>query len=809
MRSLISHLRHTIRLLLKSRGFTITAVLILGFGIGANTAIFSLISAVLLKPLPYPHPESLVAISMPYENAPDWGFDYPDYADIAAAQTCFASVAVVHSDPLDLTGSGAAQRLWVTYASPGLFMLTTRTAILGRVFNTQEDVPHGPLLAVISEPFWRNHFNADPNVIGKKLRLSEQSFEVIGVVPGQLDFWGPPTDVYLPVNSIALFGYPLSLRTLHIFGCVGRLKDGVSIAQAQAQLEAIHNGLISRYPDADKGTGIRLSLLSDQVIINYSGTVWLLGGAVAFLLLIAAANVANLLFTRGLERRRELAIRAAIGATRPRLISQLLLETSVLSLLGGIAGLGLALFGVEIIKRLSPPEIYGLQEMRVDLTALLFVVTVIVLVTFISGLVPAFNLSKPKLDSMLKEEAGRSGTSSLQKYRAQAVLVAAQVALACILLIGAGLLIRSFEAAQGVSLGFNPHQILTAELFLTGSSYESDGVKTRAFWDAVLAKVGQLPGVTNVALNDNVPMNHDWVNMKRFTVEGQPDPGTGHHPVMDWHMISPNYFRTLEIPLLQGRDFNREDKVDGQSVMIIDEAMARSYFPNANPMGKTINLEDDEGLRKCTIVGVVPHVRNRSPGVPEDQFQAYVPYSQWDYDLETLVLQCQGDPNAGIAAVRRAVQSVDPDVPVPNIRTLDDLIAEKLATRKLTSVLVSFFSGAALCLSAIGLYGVLAYTVSQRRREIGVRIALGAETIKIVQLVTQQGFKLIGIGLVAGTVIALVCAHFIEGMLYGVSAIDPISMLIAALVLCLAGCAACLLPALRAARTDPITALRE
>jgi len=487
----------------------------------------------------------------------------------------------------------------------------------------------------------------------------------------------------------------------------------------------------------------------------------------------------------------------------------LLLETGVLAFLGGIAGLGLALFGVEIIKRLSPPEIYRLQEVRVDLAALLFVLSVIVLVAFISGVVPAFNLSKPKLGSVLKEEAGRSGTGSLQKYRAQAVLVAGQVALSCILLIGAGLLIRSFDAAQGVSLGFNPHRILTAELFLTGSSYELDGVKTRAFWDAVLAKIRQLPGVTDAAINDNVPLYYDWVNMKRFTVEGQPDPGTGQHPVMDWHMISPNYFRALEIPLLEGRDFNREDKVDGQSVMIIDEALARSYFADANPMGKTINLEDDEGLRKCTIVGVVPHVRNRSPGVPENQFQAYVPYSQWDYDLETLVLRCQGDPNAQIAAVRGAVQSVDPDVPVPNIKTLDDLIAQKLATRKLASVLVSFFSGAALCLSAIGLYGVLAYTVSQRRREIGVRIALGAESLKIVQLVTQQGFKLIGIGLVAGTVVALVCARFIEGMLYGVSAADPISMLIAVIVLCLAGCVACVLPALRAIRINPVTALRE
>ncbi|HXM04696.1 MAG TPA: ABC transporter permease [Chthoniobacterales bacterium] len=805
----MSPLRQTIRLLLKSPGFTITAILILGFGIGANTAIFSLINTALLRPLPYSHPERLVAITMPYQNEARTSFDYPDYLDIAAVQTSFASIAVEQRSALDLTGDGETQRLWVNFASPSLFTVTGRTAILGRVFKLQEDVPHGPLLAVISERLWRNHFNADPNVIGKKLTLSEQSFEIIGVVPAQMDMGTFPTDVYLPVNTIALFSYPIYQRVYHIFSCFGRLKEGVTVAQAQAELEVVYNGLIDRYPDVDKGYGIRISPLLKDVISGYSGTVWLLGAAVAVLLLIAAANVANLVFVRGLERRRELAIRAAIGATRSRLISQMLLETGMLSFLGGLAGLGLAFGSIELIKKLSPPEIYRIQEVQVDLPALLFVVGIIVLVAFISGVVPAFSLSKPKLGLVLKQEGGRGGTGGVEKYRAQTILVAAQVALACILMTGAGLLVRSFDAAQRVPLGFNPHQILTAQLFLTSSTYEADGVKTRAFWDAVLAKVRQLPGVTEAAMNDSLPLYYDWERLSRFTIDGQPDPGIGHHPVLDWQMISPNYFRTLEIPLLQGRDFKEEDRVEGQQVVIIDDAMAQHYFNGLNPVGKVINLESEEGPRHCMIVGVVPHVRFRSPGTPENQFEAYFPYSQWDYDSELMLVRCQGDPNAQISAVRKAVQSVDPDVPVPDIKTFDDLIAQKLVTRKLASTLVSLFSGAALCLSAIGLYGVLAYSVSQRRREIGVRIALGAESHKILQLVAQQGFKLIGIGLVAGTVVALVCSHFIEGMLYGVTAIDPVSMLIAALVLCLAGCLACLLPALRAVRINPVKALRE
>jgi len=424
MRSLFESLRQTIRVLLKAPGFTITAILILGFGIGANTAIFSLINTVLLQPLPYSHPERLVTIKMPYQGAPQTSFDYPDYLDIAAAQTCFDCMAVGHDDPLDLTGSGEAQRIWVNFCSPSQFALTGRGAILGRVFNTQEDAPHGPQLAVISERFWRNHFNTDPNVIGKKVTLSEQTFEIIGVVPIQMDVWGnPPTDVYLPANAVALFGYQISQRRLHVFGCSARLKAGVSIQQAQAELEAIHNRLIERYPETDKGYGIRITPLLEYVVSGYSGTLWLLGGAVAVLLLIAAANVASLLFVRGLERRRELAIRAAIGATRSDLIGQVLLETGVLSFFGGIAGLGLAFGSIEIIKKLSPPEIYRLRDVRVDLTALLFIFGVVVLVAFISGLVPASSLSKPKVGSVLKEEGGRTGTVSLQKCRVQTILV--------------------------------------------------------------------------------------------------------------------------------------------------------------------------------------------------------------------------------------------------------------------------------------------------------------------------------------------------------------------------------------------------
>ena len=783
--------------------------MILGFGIGANIAIFSLVNATLLKPLPYADPERLVTIAMPYQNDPETPVDYPDFLDIAAQQTCFDEIAISCRDNLDLSGTGKPQRLVVGFVSESLFALTGRRAIVGRTFRTEEDIAHGPLVALISEQFWKNYFNGDPGVVGKKLILSGQSFAIIGVVPSQVDLWSSRgTDVYLPVNVATLFSYPVGDRTMHMFYGLGRLKKGVSVAQAQAQLESIHNRLINQYPDSDKGYGVRVDSLLERVVKGYSGTVWLIGAAVVLLLLIAAANVANLLFVRGLERGRELALRAAVGATRFRLMCHLLLETSVLSLLGGILGIALAWGSVALIKQLSPRDIYRIQEVQVDVPAMVFVLGVIIVVAFGSGIVPAWSLSKPRLGAALREEVRGSGTSSLRKYRAQRILVVTQVALACTLLTGAGLMVRSFEAAQEISLGFNSHQVLTAELLLTSSTY-ADGVKTRAFYDSVLTKVRQLPGVIDVAINDGPPLDYDWETLTKFTIDGRADPGAGHHPVLVEQTISSSYFRTLEIPVLKGRDFGSEDKVDSQPVTIIDDALAQHYFVGQNPVGKTISLESAEGLRHCTIVGVVPHVRYRSPGIQENACQAYFPYSQWDFQAETLLVRCQGDASAQTAAVRDAVQSVDPNVPVPGIQTYDELIAQKLATRKLASVLVSLFSGAALCLSAIGLYGVLAYTVNQRRRDIGVRIALGAEPREIAQLVAQHGFKLLGVGLAAGVVLALVCSRVIEGMLYGVGPIDPISMLIAILVLSLGGAVACLFPALRAVRTNPVTVLRD
>jgi predicted permease len=813
----VRQLRYRLRLLLKSPGFTITAILILGFGIGANTAIFSLIDAVILKPLPFPEPDRLVQICEPYQNQQFTPLDYPDYVDIAAAQHTFAALGVVNGNSLDLSGNGEPQHLQADFVSASMFKVAGLPPLLGRVFTEQEDVPNGPFVILLSEQCWRSRFHSDPSIVGKNLVLSENSFQVIGVVPAQPNDWGPPpADLYAPIHLIVSLGfiatsrgYPFELRDLHYYDCIGRLKPGVSLAQAQADLATIHNNLLVRYPDTNRGYALRAIPLLDSMLNDYAATTWLLGAAVVCLLLISCANVANLLFARGLQRRREMSIRSALGATRWRLIAQLLVETLLLSFLGGIVGLGIALGSAETIKRLSPPGLYRFQELSVNFNALIFVFVVILLTSLLAGLVPAWSLSRASFAPALKDEGGRAVTSGPQRHRTQSILVTAQVALACVLLIAAGLLVRSFEAVQNTPLGFNPHHLLTVGIGLTSVKYEIDGVRTRAFWDALMTKIRQLPGVTAAAINDFLPLKWDWEFLVPFTIDGAPDPGPDNKPVLTWQMISNDYFRTLKIPVLQGRDFDSQDTVDKASVAMVDSALAERYFPGQSPIGKGISVTTEEGTRDCTIVGVVPHLRYMSPGQKESAPQAYVPYSQWDFDGVYLVVRSDLDPGVLIPAIRQTVTSIDSGVPIFDVKSYENVIAEKFVTRRLCALLVTLFSGAALFLSAIGIYGVMAYSVGQRTRELAIRIALGAQVNNILRSVADQGIKIVCFGILVGIAVALAAARLIEGLLYGVSAIDFVTLLISTAILAVAAVLACLLPALRAVRINPTSALRE
>jgi putative ABC transport system permease protein len=724
---------------------------------------------------------------------------------------------------LDLTGWGTAERLNVDFISASMFEVTGHPFIVGRPFTDKEDVPGGPLLVVLSERFWRTRFNADPSIVGKNLTLSDYSFEVVGVVPAQINYWSP-CDIYAPINTLERFYSGLRKRNEHPAACFGRLRPGGSLEQARAEIDAIHDNLIARYPDTDKGYGIQVVApgRGDYTVYDYSPAIWLLGAGVGCLLLISCANIANLLLARAFSRRKEMSVRSALGANRLRLAAQIFLETGFLSLFGAVLGLAVSFTVIELIKKLSVSSIYRVQyrfqEMSLDGRAFLFVVIVTAVVAFLAGILPAWSLSKTDAGSELKDNGNRTGTAGPQRQRTQSVLVVGQVALACVLLIGAGLLIRSFQAAQNLPLGFDAAHVLTVELRLKAKKYlpddnqRPDQGQKQAFWAAVLEKARQLPGVQAVAYNDFPPFyfgDLDWGALTSFRVIGQADPALGQEPKLDWHSISSGYFSALHISLLQGRDFRTEDDASHERVVIIDEAMAKTYFPHGSPLGRQIEIMDSEDKKICTVVGIVPHVRYTRPSYWQRDFQAYFPHTQYNLNYQVLLLRSSGDPSNLTSALRKMVASIDPDLPITRIETLDNVIDRLYASERITALVVGFFSAAALSLSAVGLYAVLAYAVSQRTREIGIRIAVGARSTNILRLVIRQGLTLAAAGLVIGVVTALALSHLMSSLLFGVSATDPLSLIIAILVLGVAALLACLLPALRATRIDPITTLRE
>jgi putative ABC transport system permease protein len=806
MRDFIQDLRYTSRLLLKAPGFTLTAVLVLGLGIGVNTAIFSLINAVLLRPLPFPNPDRLVEVCMPYQHDQLRWIDYPDFVDMAAAQHTFDHLAVSMPDYLFFGGSGVAEKIGAHFVSRSLFKFTQNHAIIGRLFTENEDIPHGPFVVLLSEQFWRSHFQSDPSILGKTIQLSEQSFEVIGVVPVQIDEWVQHADVYLPVHTTSILDYALGSRYIHDVDCYGRIKEGVNIDAAQADLETIHNGLVKQYPEEDTGYGLRLVPLSKRVAIDYAGMIWLLGVAAGCLLLISSANVANLLYSRGLERRREMTVRSALGASRKRLVGQLLLESAVLSLMGGIIGL-IAAFGmIAVIKALSPSDLYRVQEANLDAESLAFVFAVTICISLIAGLFPAWRTTKTDLALALKSEGGTSGTAGPERQRVQSILVVGQMALACALIVCAGLLARSFEAAQNVHLGFNPHGILTVEVDLNLQKYAFDPTRTNMFWDSALTNLRALPGVIEAAMDDQPPLKNGYEVMIPFTVSEQSDSMPEQLPVMARQMVCPNYFRSLQIPVLSGRDFDARDQMNTGKVVIIDSAFAARIFPNQDPIGKRIALRGEDG---ATIIGVVPHVRCMSPGDKETAFQSYFPCAQWGYNSEILIVRSNGDPLSLVSEAKRAINSVDPNVAIGKVRSYDDLIDQRLLTRKMSLLLVTLFSCSALFLSVIGLYGLLTYSVGQRTREIGIRMAVGAQSSHILRLVAGQAMGMVAVGSAIGIIVAVSLARFIASFLYGIGSDDPLSITMAVLVLMLTASLACLIPCRRATRINPIAALRQ
>ncbi len=816
MHGLLASVRYTVRLLLKSPGFTITAVLILGFGIGANTAIFSLIDAVVLKPPPYPRPERLVKVGYTTKELGDGYVSLLNYLDLRAAQQSFDELAVASEDFLDLSDSAGPQRFNVGFVSASLFTVTGRPFIVGRPFSDEEDSFGGPLVVILTERFWRSHFESDPNAIGKNIMLSGRSFEVIGVCPTQIDDWGIDSpDLYVPVHCVARADDPVFFRDHHFLDCYGRLKPGVTVEQAQRDLDRIQRTLVERYPKINQGWGVHVKPLLDSIVGDTASNLWLLAAAVACLLLIAVANVANLLFCRAMERQKEMVVRRVLGATRLALAGDALLESFTLSLLGAGVGCSVALCLIGLIKEVGLQEsLPRVDRIVLDDATVVFFIGITGLVSLLTGWLPAVKAVVAGTAS--KDASNRSGTTGRERKTVQRVLVIGQVALSCVLLTAATLMLRSFLAAEGRSLGFNPEQLVAAEISLTSRKYD-DLALERQFFNTVLEQIRLLPGITEAGMNSALPFDL-WDTADPLFLPGTPKPDQAHVPRVDSQSISPGYFRTLQIPLLRGRDFGAEDTAASQPVVIINEALASRYFPNEDPIGKQIIIYALRAVSafgsgrdgSCTIVGVAGNVLRDSPDGYHAAFDVYFPYNQRPMSInEVLVLRGSTDLAMLTPVIRSIVASADPEVAIGKITTVNRLIGERFTNRKTGMLLVAVFSATALFLSAIGIYGTLAYTVIQRTREVGIRVSLGATSTAILRLILRDGLQIIGIGLILGGIVAQIATHLIQSALYGVSANDPIALSASVMVLALAAFAACLLPAFRAARISPITALRE
>jgi putative ABC transport system permease protein len=800
------------RMLRKSPGFTFAAVLTLAVGIGINVAIYSVIHAVLLSALPFPESDRLVAIS---ETAGGnvWPTSYPNYLDWKAAQHSFEEIAVSRRDDFNLSGTGEPERFSGLFATASYFRVLKVPPLLGRVFYDEEDSAPGAIPIILSERLWRSRFGADPAIIGRKLTFNTLNYEVVGVVAENFSILRNPetsrnsqgarnADVYAPFGFYANRPYMHDRSQRVGFYGIARLKPGVSTNQAAAELKLIARNLELKYPETNTGWSVSVSSLRDSLIEKYRPMLWLLEAAVALVLLITCANIANLLLVRTAAREKEIAMRAALGASRGRLVAQLLTESTVLALLGGALGCLIAYYSKDVIIALCPHDFPRLQEIRLDTSVLAFSALITLTTSLLFGLGPAWNLSNSELITMSKSRGGP------QSRRNLGALVIGQVAFACILLMAAGLLGQTFRALQNVPLGFDPNHLLTVGIKLPGLKYH-EPIQQATFYQKLLEKVAALPNVQAAAVDSNVPFS-GVPGQFDFAIAGHPEPRPGEEPTAEVHGVSPDYFRTMRIPLLRGRSFRPDDVLGKPLVVMIDEGLAHKYFADQDPLGQQLVFwAPDNPKAHYTIVGIVPTVRHGEVGIGPVIPQLYCAEAQ-NSDLQvTLLVRTQGEPAALLASVRGAVHSIDPQLPIFAVRTMSEAVSASLGRQRLAATLIGGFSILALFLAALGLYGVLAYSVTQRTREIGIRIALGSPRGAIFRLIVRHGMTMVAVGIVVGLTLALASGPLFRHFVYGVAPHDPLTLGGASLVLGGIAILACSIPARRAVRIDPMVALRH
>jgi putative ABC transport system permease protein len=814
MRNLLSDLYISLRSLRRNPGFSIAAILVLALGIGANTAIFSVVNAALLRPLPYedssrimqvwhvPPPKSFPGLTM-FSVSP------ANYLDWQSRSSSFESIAAYGFADFTFGGKERPEAIQSAAVASDFFALLRVHPYLGRTFSPDEDRPGQGHVVLLGYKFWRDHFASDPNIVGRNVTLDGEAYSVVGVMPEKFQFpnWA---QVWVP---LAWTDATRAVRGNHNYLVIARLKVGVDIRQAQAELSAVSARLEQQYPEDDKGWGAIILPLREQLVGDVRPALLVLLGAVAFVLLIACANVANLVLAKTLARRKKIAIRTALGATRLTVLRQILSETVLLSVAGGVLGLFLARFGITLIVKVLGDRIPHFMEITLDTQVLAFTLLVSVVAGVLAGLIPSVRFSRSDINEALKQGQGR-GSSDSGASKTRGLLVVSEVALSLVLLIGAGLMVRTLWQLRSVKPGFDPRNVLTMTVPLPTTKFPSPAGQIN-FFQEVLQRVRALPGVNSAGVIDNLPLGGGGSHQP-FSIEGRPVVPISEQPEVDVRLISPGYFSAMHVPVLKGRDFSDADAAGRPGAVLISDSLARRFWPNEDPLGKHLTLTFFPGVVR-EVVGIVGDVKLDSLDETRPVATIYHPLAQitvpdqqsWRSFGMSLTVRTASDPRNAIPAVTAAVHQVDPELPVVDVMSMNDLISESVLPQRFNLILLGSFAALALVLAAVGIYGVLSYTVRRRMREIGIRMALGASHSDVLRMVVTDGMKPILLGVALGLAAALALSRVLASLIFGVRATDPLTFAAVALLLVAVGLLATILPAYRATRVEPVRILRE
>jgi predicted permease len=819
MEKMWQDVRYGVRMLLKNPGITFVVILALALGIGANTAIFSVVDAVLLRPLPYPESDRLVFLNETSKAMDEISVSYPNFTDWRNQNHVFEKLGVYNRDSYNLTGTGEAERIITGQVSADLFAALRVTPALGRLFTNDEDKPGASPVVLLSYPLWQRRFGGQAGILNQPIALNNKSYTVIGIMPEGYQF-PSRVDMWVPVGQLSGEASWLQ-RGNHpgLYG-VARLKPGVSFAQAKAEMDGIGANLEKQYQDSNAGNGVGMRPLLEIFVGDIRRALWVLFFAVAFVLLIACANIANLLLARAQSRQKEMAIRAAMGAGRWRIARQLLTESVVLALIGGALGLLIAQWGIKLILYISPDAIPRSREISLDWRVFLFTIGLSFVTGILFGLVPALQAGVVDVHETLKE-TGR-GTSG--KHWLRSSLVVVEVGTTLVLLIGAGLMIRSFYRLQKVDPGFSYEHLTSFSIALPQKKYASAEQRDQ-FYSRLLEDLHALPGVETTAAASGLPLgNNGW--QTSFVVDGRPKPPRDQTPLMEACLVTPDYFKAMNIPVKSGRVFNSHDdrssivgkdlsKLDDDmkqiaplNAIVIDEEFARRFWPGEEAVGKRIKMGPEEHPVFLTVLGVVGRVKMEGLSQDSHRVQGYFPHAQVPNGSMTVIIKAAGDPNQLIAAVRQKVREIDSDQPIDDIRTMNQIRAESVAPERLNLTLLSIFAGIALVLAIVGIYGVMSYSVTQRTHEIGIRMAIGAQPRDVFRMIIRQGMLLALIGVGAGLVGAFLLTRLMASLLFGVEPTDPATFAAIALLLTAVALVACYVPGRRATKVDPVVSLR-